>query len=212
MNNPSYPPISANTLFHFTNSLDNLLNILRNEFRPRFCLENYNLLGRQVPEDMGYEFAVPMVCFCDLPLSQTATHLSVYGDYGVGMTKAWGTRNGITPVLYLYRESLLTQRYAEMFKIAAREEPNSPKRNRLSKALYDFACFIKPYEGDLWRESAILSNIRFYNEREWRFVPVLPEDFFRTGLSKEAFLNDDTRNAANEKLGQLSRIPFEPND
>src|SRR5688572_23249447 len=96
--NASYPPISANTLFHFTNSIDNLLNILRNEFRPRFCLENYNLLRLRVPAEVGFEFAVPMVCFCDLPLSQTGAHLSVYGDYGIGMTKVWGQRKGITPV------------------------------------------------------------------------------------------------------------------
>jgi Putative abortive phage resistance protein AbiGi, antitoxin len=210
MNDASFPLISANTLFHFTNSIDNLLDILRNEFRPRFCLENYNLLRRQASKDFGYEFAVPLVCFCDLPLSQTASHLSVYGDYGIGMTKTWGQWNGVTPVLYLYSESLLMQRYEEMFKIAARADES--KRDRLSQALFDFVCFIKPYEGDLWRESGMLANIRFYNEREWRFVPILPDDFYRTGMNKSDFLNGEIRNAANEKLQQLSRISFEPND
>jgi Putative abortive phage resistance protein AbiGi, antitoxin len=114
-----------------------------------------------------------------------------------------------TPVLYLYRESLLMQRYEQMFKIAARADET--ERDHLSKALFEFACFIKPYEG-AWRESGMLTNIRFYNEREWRFVPVLPDDFYRTGMNKSDFLNGEIRYAANQELQQLARISFEPND
>jgi len=40
MSTLAFPAISANTLFHFTSSMENLLGILTNEFRPRFCLEN----------------------------------------------------------------------------------------------------------------------------------------------------------------------------
>lgn len=39
-------------------------------------------------------------------------------------------------------------------------------RSELSKNLYDFACFIKPYEGNFWRPSGQLTNIRFCDERE----------------------------------------------
>src|SRR5437660_12748311 len=98
MNSPHLPPLSANSLFHFTGSLENLLNILREEFRPRFCLENFNLLQSAALDEEELEWALPMVCFCDLPLSQTGFHLSVYGDYGIGLTKEWGKRNGIAPV------------------------------------------------------------------------------------------------------------------
>src|SRR5229473_2461542 len=90
--------LSANTLFHFTSSLDNLINILTNEFHPNFCLENLSTLLK----DPILEMAIPMLSFCDIPLSQTGFHLSVYGDYGIGLTKSWGKQNGISPVLYTY--------------------------------------------------------------------------------------------------------------
>ncbi len=40
-----FPAVSANTLFHFTNNLENLLGILTNEFQPRFCLEDYDCIA-----------------------------------------------------------------------------------------------------------------------------------------------------------------------
>jgi hypothetical protein len=79
-----FPPISANTLFHFTGHLENLVSILTNEFRPHFCLEDFNTLTRRYKHEIDLEKAVPMVSFCDIPLSQIAFHLSIYGDYGIG--------------------------------------------------------------------------------------------------------------------------------
>lgn len=57
-------PVSSNTLFHFTNSIDNIENILINDFVPHYSLEKI-MVGRII-----FEFAFPMVCFCDIPLSQ----------------------------------------------------------------------------------------------------------------------------------------------
>ena len=37
--------LSANTLFHFTNNIDNIINILTNEFSPRYCMESFEFLG-----------------------------------------------------------------------------------------------------------------------------------------------------------------------
>lgn len=197
------PGISANTLFHFTNKLENLLGILTNEFQPRFCLENYDCIASNPdPEGKANKWAVPMVCFCDLPLSQTASHLEIYGDYGIGITKLWGQNNGISPVLYVYRESSL----AKIFESLSPSDVGTPAKNRL-------ALFIKPYEGNLWRKEVEHSSIRFYDEREWRFVPDLPPSLlFWDGMSVDDFSNDETRNAANKNLAEVSRIRFEPND
>lgn len=208
----THPTISANTLFHFTNNIDNLFNILRNEFRPSFCLEDYSVLSEaQLPNQDTYEWAVPMVCFCDLPLSQIGAHLAVYGDYGIGMTKTWGRKNGISPVLYVYRDSLLTAKFSDILR-RIQVEKSDKKRQSLANMLYDFTCFLKPYEGNLWREGGEVVNLRFYNEREWRFVAFLPDDFHRRGLPREDFLNNKTRTAENQKLSDISRISFDPND
>lgn len=211
MSTSAFPPISANTLFHFTSSIDNLLGILTNEFRPRFCLENlYVIKGGRIPESEQYERAIPLVSFCDLPLSQTGFHLSVYGDYGIGMTKSWGRTQGISPVLYLYPEGSLSSRFSDLLTRATRE--TDPKlRNEWMELIFNLVCFVKPYEGNLWREGGEKPSIRFYNEREWRFVPSLPADFHKS-LSKPDFLDNEIRNVANEKLKEVASIGFEPND
>jgi hypothetical protein len=166
MDVPNFRAVSANTLFHFTGNLENLISILTHEFRPRFCLEDFGVVfARRNPSVDTLELAVPMVSFCDLPLSQTAFHLSVYGNYGIGMTKEWGRRNGITPVLYVHRESLLVSKFGQLLGQVSQSDAESDFRSEMSNNLYDLACFIKPYEGTFWRPSGQLSNIRFYDER-----------------------------------------------
>jgi len=82
----------------------------------------------------------------------------------------------------------------------------------LTDNFYQLSCFVKPYEGNLWREGGSISSIRFYNEREWRFVPELPEGFFRYGMNKEHFLESAKRTESNNELAKVARISFEPND
>ena len=77
--------VSSNTLFHFTNNIDNLLDILKNDFRPHFCRERFIENGKHVQE-----ISTPMVSFCDLPLSLVKEHLTFYGCYGIGLSKDWG--------------------------------------------------------------------------------------------------------------------------
>jgi hypothetical protein len=154
-----------------------------------------------------------MVCFCDLPLSQTGFHLSVYGDYGIGLTKEWGKRNGIAPVLYAYPRSILTLKLEVMLHRTDADESSEGSGSAWSSDFYDLLSFVKPYEGDLWREGRVISNLRFYNEREWRFVPQLEKgDPTRWGISKDQFLDEEQRRQANNKLAKASRIEFEPND
>src|SRR5438552_2629153 len=90
---------SANTLFHFT-GVRALKGILRNGFYPKYRKEN---LSVATPRISKYKNAyVPMVCFCDLPLSRIRQHIDFYGEYGIGMRKeGWGIERGISPIIYL---------------------------------------------------------------------------------------------------------------
>jgi hypothetical protein len=83
--------ISSNTLFHFTDKIENVISILKEEFRPHFCLEDLN--DFVAPDDRieELEHAIPMVCFCDIPLSQSMNHRKTYGNYGIGLSKEWGS-------------------------------------------------------------------------------------------------------------------------
>ncbi len=117
MNASHYPPLSANSLFHFTRSIDHLIDILKNEFKPHFCLEDFNVLYQNPQKFKALEYAIPITCYCDIPLSQIAFHLSIYGDYGIGMSKSWGKKKGINPILYVYPGSLITNHLDAMMSI-----------------------------------------------------------------------------------------------
>lgn len=95
--------ISANSLFHFTPKLDFLESILIKGFQPRFSLENIS--GSSTLDYTDEELAYPMVCFCDIPLSNVEKHSSTYGKYAIGLTKEWGIINKISPILYYYKDS-----------------------------------------------------------------------------------------------------------
>lgn len=45
--------------------------------------------------------------------------------------------------------------------------------NEMSKEFFHMLNYLKPYEGDFYRNGKKIKNVRFYNEREWRFVPEL---------------------------------------
>jgi hypothetical protein len=192
-------PISSNTLFHFTNKIEHIINILENDFRPHYSLEDYNVIFSTPPVEY-LELAIAMVSFCDIPLSQTGEHLNTYGNYGIGLTKEWGNKQGITPILYTHRESSLVgciRKLIEKFRIFEDRDE-----------LYDIVRFIKPYKGNLWRSNGIKQNVIFYNEREWRYIPLEHKE----SLPKDVFLNEMDRNRFNSGVAERYSIPFTPND
>ncbi|MFQ5441298.1 MAG: abortive infection system antitoxin AbiGi family protein [Thermodesulfobacteriota bacterium] len=194
--------ISANTLFHFTDSIDNLVEILRNEFSPHYSLENLDpVLGDD------FQIALPMVCFCDIPLSQIHNHIDIYGRYALGLTKDWGKRNGINPVLYTYNGATIANHISSL----AGQITSDSIGNSID-TLRDFFNFIKPYEGKLWRNGAFKNGIQFYDEREWRFVPSIDdEDGIKRYLNKEIFLDKTRKDEETQKL-KSKKLSFAPND
>lgn len=70
----------ASTLFHYTKTTDALLSILRSGLRFTFCLEEYPLVPLR-------KIGVPMISFCDIPISDSVEHAQKYGSYAVGLTK-----------------------------------------------------------------------------------------------------------------------------
>ncbi len=212
--------ISSNTLFHFTSSIDHIRSILEDEFRPHFSLEDLSCI-----EPAGFKLAIPMVCFCDIPLSQTRSHMLHYGSYGIGMSKSWGMKNGVSPILYTYQGSPLTANlhscigwaykqytdlnsspYGNMEKVALEEEFVQHYQR-----LFRVVCFLKSYEGTLQRHSRPPEDVRFYDEREWRFVPELEGDLLDYVLHEDDYNNSTSRAKADQKI-QEARIPFEPDD
>ncbi len=212
--------ISSDTLFHFTCNIDHVRGILEDEFRPHLSLEDLPWVERT-----GIKLAIPMVSFCDIPLSQTLGHMQYYGSYGIGLSKSWGQRNGVTPVLYTYKDSPLTASFNHCYAWAIKKLSNvqgpylTMQEIDLSKELAEhhqsllrILCFLKLYEGPLRRGDQTFPNVRFYDEREWRFVPQLREPLSRYLLTEKGYNNTTTLADATSEIQTQSRISFEPPD
>lgn len=165
--------ISTNSIIHYTKSLDNLFGILINGFSLKYCKEDFR------SKHFRLQYAYPMICFCDIPLSEVKNHLDSYGHYGIGLKKEWAKKNGLNPVLYLERESNLSASILNQAKRlsdnkkALEKNPEQPKIDNIwREELRRLSSFIKNYESDLVRNGKKIKNYRFYDEREWRYVPL----------------------------------------
>lgn len=215
--------LSSNSLFHFTDKAENLIDILIEGFKPRFCLEQFGtndiLFGtktKDLMENIDWEEAIPMTCFCDIPISHIASHLDFYGSYGIGLSKSWGIKNGLTPVTYVHENSVQLKYIHEMANNIWELNKNVTdvkKRNHTLNIIFELSGFFKPYEGRIWRTHKY-ENKKFYDEREWRYVPCInPEISIEISedyrLSKKEFLNDIKRAKANNYLGENYRLKFD---
>lgn len=196
--------LSANTLFHFTKTKENLISILQNGFYPRYCLEDPFF-------STDAALAFPMVCFCDIPLSQIQNHSGEYGEYALGLTKEWAKNNGVCPILYTHQASNFHKSIANhinsIINMCMRQDKiKGDYMEELFRHLYSIVSYIKPYE-----KVKDEKYTRYYDEREWRYsinldVQDYPSNIF---LSKSDFDNSAKKNAANEKMIQY-KLDFEP--
>jgi hypothetical protein len=195
--------ISSATLFHFTDSKAKLLSILENEFHPRYCFERILLHNKVV------KCAFPMVCFCDIPLSQIKEHIYKYGRYGIGLSKEWGRRNGLNPVFYLRSKSILSNSIEAIIVNLLEEEITT--RPGVPNDLKNVIRYMKPYIGSYLRGVKKRNRIRFYDEREWRYVPAESGSNIKFALNESEYKNPEMLNQANSILTNV-RLHFEPSD
>lgn len=158
--------ISTNSIIHYTTNIESLKNILSDGFRVKYCYESVNSKGNG-----RLHAAFPMVCFCDIPLSQVKEHLDSYGDYGIGLKKEWAKSKHLNPVLYFDQDSeLMNFMRVEFERLVTKAKANQIERKDY-EVFFRIIAFSKNYEGGLKRKGIIIKNYRFYNEREWRYVP-----------------------------------------
>jgi len=217
--------VSANTLFHFTKSMEHIVDILHNGFHPKCCLENLDFIYNPESENSSsLKIAIPMVCFCDIPLSQISTHKKKYGGYAIGLSKEWGERKGINPVLYELPHSNAIDIIKEFLKnrLLHPLEQNNKKSespdsiNEISSELLFLMCYLKPYEGKMWDGQGFNGEkIRFYDEREWRYIPSynrIREKSLKPYMFFDDFLDTKKRDAFNRSLENEFRLLFNPED
>lgn len=196
-------PLSSNSLFHYTSDLEKLKSILSFNFFPRLSVENLN-------DVTGKTIAFPMVCFCDIPLSQISNHVSKYGSYAIGLTKSWGIANGLSPIFYVHDQSLTAVALRGVHRIMTSNIKDLDWRSAILDFLH-ILPFIKSYESKINDRV-----VRFYDEREWRFVPdmaMLYQRKLEVSLftSEELFVNSAYRDSINERLNKCPLV-FAPSD
>jgi len=200
--------ISANVLFHFTRSLDNILDILTSGFYPHYCPEySFGPVEAQAAwNGFSPAHATPMVCFCDLPLSLIQDHLWQYGKFAIGLDKQWGIMNGLAPVFYTHEQSQTFKPLSDQ-NWAARTANDSAAINDLIL----LRAYMKPIRGNAWRRGKMLSDVPFYDEREWRYVPHLSvgEELC---LSREDYTNESKVKSLEESLRQNHRLRVHPDN
>jgi len=210
--------LSANTLFHFTKTSESLLSILSNGIYLNYCREDQSYLWGNEPGTNI--FATPMSCFCDIPLSNVSKHMDNYGEYAIGLRKDWAITNRINPVLYLTQDSLtmmsLVNCLITTLPIAEDTQSQSISIDAknicssISNELTNIILTSKPYEG---RSLETGQNVRFYDEREWRYTPSI-NDYFKdipSLLNDTEYADTNIRMMFTEELKRF-KLSFSPKD
>ena len=185
----------ASSLFHFTKELKTLQVILENKkLRASYNIED--IRGFYPDEQF---LAVPMLCFCDIPLKFVSdNHTENYGGFGLGFKKEWGIRHGINPIMYRTKNSFIEQyiltltgetqsifvelekfKKSQEFEFVSEFENINFSVNNLKSSVLNLAGFIKIYEDSLAKE------VNYYLEREWRWVPGQTAKIFSASNSKQ---------------------------
>ena len=219
------------TLFHFTEKLDTLFEILDSSyFRISFAREF--IQGQSTNRNFG----IPMVSFCDIRLTQLTQHTESYGHYGIGLSKDWANENGLNPVIYMSKHSSVFDNYnleirrlkAEVNKLLKHldEIKSSGTTSQLTNAKrkYDSAIlsykkivdplrYMKYYQATLKRRNGQEKpNYIFADEREWRFVPDIEKSIGKPVIAASKNIStQDGKRKYNEYYDD-DRLPFSHKD
>lgn len=171
-------PISASSLLHFTNGIEALKGILEKGFRFSYCYEEYNnviVFNNENKEHANFFIgsngtkrgvAIPMICFCDIPLLRVQEHAECYGKYIIGIDKNYAEAlyQNLNPVLYLSSNRM----GLSLCDISTSKGNFQYERTyNYNQSVNHLIAYSKRYRGfDLYRNKEVC----FYDEREWRIV------------------------------------------
>lgn len=174
---------TTSSLFHYTKCLEDLKGILLEGLLPNYCKESFSY--NEKTEQVG----IPMVSFCDIPVTRASGFCDRYGKYAIGLSKEWGLKNRINPVFYNASEEIVAGLwYYRNYQKSI--EDRLKKRGSDGKSLkLDLSVGEKPELVDFFNNAnAKSANLAFYGlikkyesehnginqnnyiENEWRYV------------------------------------------
>lgn len=165
------------TLFHFTKDFNTLISILDDRaFEAHLSKETLVYINESGNQEELPPLLVPMVSFCDYKLSEISHHALNYGYYALGMTKEWAITNKLNPVLYLSENSDIAAGLRSLNKLLENIQKNNAYHNfaddifKASVKAIEIYAWTKNYQGLLKRNGKNISNFRFADDKEWRYV------------------------------------------
>lgn len=171
--------LSSNSVIHYTKTIDNLKGILKEQkFFLKYCTDYVRVNNDTIGQ---FELAVPMVCFCDIPFTEIHSLTNEYGCYGIGLSKKWAIRKRLNPVLYCETSSNLTQIIDSIYYLSnaisnyTEEDVTVIRANRLQNECEKLLGYVKNYQNISRNIGKIPANYKFYDEREWRYVPSIDD-------------------------------------
>jgi len=157
--------VNTETLIHFTSDLQKLLSILEGDFLPQMSLEDFSYISKFEDRQKA---AIPICCFCDIPLHLVGDHMSEYGQYGIGLSKEWGIKVGLNPVVYVKKNSALFRSIYNIKEHLFYTSNGKGKFTTQDRMVWELLTFLKPYEGTSHKNGR---RKIFYDECEWRYSP-----------------------------------------
>lgn len=166
--------VRTSSLFHFTGKLNILKKILIEGIKPNYCKEDYST------NQNSLIVGIPMTSFCDIPLTRITNFTKRYDEYAIGLSKSWGVRNNVNPILYAGNEEILESLH-KIKHIVNNNNANTvagqiPAYLARRSITYLFG-FTKLYE--TLRNGKNQCN---YEENEWRYI--IPEHLNHGNITK----------------------------
>jgi len=161
---------SSNVLCNYMKEQKFLDMIIRNRaIIPRYVIEPLDYLGLKDIKKVCF----PMTCFCDIPFSKVSTHMSSYGEYGIGLDKeSMIEKYGVQPIHYINSTSPLANDFKTAFLAFYRsDETLTDSAQVLLDYIVSTLVFMKP----IWRPEKAAdgaeSTYVYQDECEWRYIP-----------------------------------------
>lgn len=163
---------------HWKNSSNVLCNYMKKQEYLDLILQNSAIIPRYVNEPLDYlnlknirKICFPMTCFCDIPFSRVANHMSHYGEYGIALDKnAVLKKYRVQPIHYINGNSPLADDFREAFQLSVQGN-HSGEPHILSSYLLSTLMYMKPIWGLEPDRNGDKKEYVYQDECEWRYIP-----------------------------------------
>lgn len=146
--------INSSSFFHYRREKSDFLKIIKNGFSYRYSFEplgpefahsnqdeyiplmNLRENGKTIPNRDDFSgIAMPMLCFCDIPIMRAGKHRKNYGDYCIGVDKEMmieRLKSFINPVFYVSSEEVKTS-FEELVRLRRELAPTDDEKAKMKK-------------------------------------------------------------------------------